>query len=63
MTGAILVIWTVVAVSGSNYSERAAKMDWRPIGVFQTVAACREAARVLGKTPGNSICLPTGSAP
>jgi hypothetical protein len=53
---AILVIWTVVGSAGTQYSVHREK-DWRPIGEFQTVASCEEAARVLVIKPEHFRCL------
>ncbi len=56
----ILVIWTVVAIHGSQYgTENYPRMDWRPIGEFKGEQACQEAARLLVKNKDQFRCLPT----
>lgn len=59
MNAAILVIFTVVAGAGGEY-RRQFPMDWRPIGSFETVAACKEAERLLG-VPERTRCLPNAA--
>jgi hypothetical protein len=58
----ILLIWTVVGMSGTYgaFVER----DWRPLGEFNTPAACREAARQLALPDTKFRCISkiTGAA-
>lgn len=44
----ILVIWTIVAASGSSHYNKTQDWDWRPIGDFGSERACIEGARQLG---------------
>lgn len=57
MTGAvILVLYTIVGTISAG-SSSVVQHDWRPIGTFVDMAACKEAERLLG-TPSRTRCLP-----
>lgn len=43
MSGTILVSWTLVGFAGTNYTFREV-YDWRPVGTFESVQACEQAA-------------------
>lgn len=53
MSAYILVIWTVVAMK-HGYADQ---YDWRPIGEFQSLNLCHDAARELNLNVKNFRCV------
>ena len=53
-----LMIYTVVAMSGSNASLVQAR-DWRYLSSFYTQERCVEAAKVMGISSERYRCVPT----
>ncbi len=52
----VLVIYTVVAMSGSNASLVQAR-DWRPVANFSTVEFCNDAAHLMGISSERYRCV------
>lgn len=51
-----LVIYTVVAMSGSNASLVQAR-DWRPVASFGQIELCHDAARSMGISAERYRCI------
>lgn len=45
-----LVIWTVIAMSGSNAGNPAVSHDWRLLTEHRSLEKCEQAAKQLGYT-------------
>ena len=52
----VLVIYTIVAMSGSNASLVQAR-DWRSVASFSSTELCKEAARDMGISNERYRCL------
>lgn len=55
----ILVIWTIVGYAGTQFVTYK-EFDWRPIGEFQSIEHCKQAATELGVQPAKFRCIATG---
>lgn len=53
----ILVVWTIVSMSGGSTYNLYKERDWRPIGEFSSLERCKDAGSQVNKDASNFRCL------